>query len=402
MFFAEEVAPLPVAGQTLTIWGYGRFGIADAVSATPDMQIFLGSSAQAGLTSESYVIVEGGSIYHGEYLLFSGENDAISLDPDTSLLRLKVAEVLIDYGGELIIPIASGAAGEVVEDGDQDGFSGIFTDPAADFSSAEYGDRLTVTYDDTTVAKVFLTSVTNTTTIVVTPELEQKLVASWELERNSVSSALNEAERLRQQLISLRDIIRIFSVEVNQTVSSAIDLLQSVRMDRAIDLLLDGKVDEYISLRAEQSSYSSSARSAVQSVGSLSSPSAALDANVAGIDPATGKSSPSATNATNYLSDSALGEDVDVRVALSEGIRDMVSDEVTRSLSSISFEELRNRAIYELTGKVVSGVILDQDSTLPWIAKTGSLRDRVAIRYGKVRDAVQYMIDHPDEFEEIK
>lgn len=402
IFLAEEVAPLPTSGQYLTVWNYGRYVIDSAVSSTPDMQLSLQGSIIAGLVSESYVVVSGGSIYHGEYLLFEAENDQISVDDTTDLLRLKVADVLIDFGTEDVTSVASGAAGEVVEDGDLDGVSPIFRDLTTDFSSAEYGDKLQVVFADSTEAKAFLTSVESTTQIRVTPELEQKAVTSWELERNSVSSSINEAERLKQQLLSLKAILDIFSVDVNQSVDSILDLLRSIQMDRAIDLLLDGKIEDYIEMQPDASSYSSLARSSLQTAGLFSTPTSATEANIAGVDPATGRPVQTATNKTNSLNDGALAEEVDVRVALAQGIQDLVSDEITQSLSSISYEELRNRAIYELTGEVVSGVILDQDATLPWIAKTGSIRDRILLRYSKVKDAVQYMIDHPDDFEEIK
>jgi hypothetical protein len=45
--------------------------------------------------------------------------------------------------------------------------------------------------------------------------------------------------------------------------------------------------------------------------------------------------------------------------------------------------------------------VSEQDPTLPWIAQTGSAVDRVNRVAENVKATLQYILDHPDEFEEI-
>jgi hypothetical protein len=410
LFRALEVSPLPAEGDILTIWGQlPAFTVTGATSATPDMELAINPSAPSGLLDQNYVIHTGGSQFYGKWVLYDTLNDAITIDPTTDDLRLRVAEVLIEFGELNVLSIDSGSAGEVVDDGDEDGQAFELFDAGADFSGAKFGDRLKVTYPDSSVETTFVTVVVTDQRVRFSPAVTEGAALSWVLERNSVSSALEEVNRLRLQMQELRDLVASYVIERNTTVDNILDLLEDQRLDRAIDLLLDGRVDDFLNLDATTSSYATRARTAIQQVGSSTVPSAELRGNVAGSDSSSGASvaasagSPSSANATavSASSDDPLAEDVDVRVALARALNEISSDEVLRSLVFTTFEEQRNRAIFELCGEVESGFVSDEDPTLPWIAQTGSLRSRVNARYQKALDAVQYMIDNPDEFEDI-
>jgi hypothetical protein len=200
---------------------------------------------------------------------------------------------------------------------------------------------------------------------------------------------------------ALRDVVAAYVIDRNSTVDSILDLLEEQRLDRALELLLDGKVDQFIALDEKSSSFSSQARVSIQAVGQSTRPSETLRGNVGGVDPRTGLPSPSQNFSTSRSSDAEAPEDVEVRVALSKALSEISGDEAIRSIAFTTFEEQRNRALYELCGEVESGFISDEDPTLPWIAKTGSLRDRIFARYQKALDAVEYILANPDKFEDV-
>lgn len=408
LFRASEVSPLPEEGSVLSIWGQpSTFTVTSVASSTPTMDLTIRPGAPSRLQDQTYVVHEGGSRFYGRWILYSTQNDSILLDQTTEGLRLRVAEVLIEFGELNTISLGSGSSGEVVDDGDGDGKAYELYDPTADFSDVRFGDRLKVTYPDSSVETTFVTVVSGTQSIRVSPPVREGTALDWVLERNSVSSALEEVNRLRLQVRNLRDLVDGYVVDRNTTIDNILDLLEDQRLDRAIDLLLDGKVDEFLNLDATVGSYATRARTSLQRVGSSTVPSPELQRNVAeagGRGSFDSTSTPSGPSAASVYasSDDAEGEEVDVRVALAKAASEISSDEVLRSLVFTTFEEQRNRAIFELCGEVESGFIRDEDPTLPWIEQTGSLRSRIYSRYQKALDAVQYMIDNPDEFEDIE
>lgn len=432
----DTVAGL-AAGDRVTIWTDDIVHtVASAVNEGGGTTITVQPPMAARLSSIDYVVVRGGGLSHGSYLLVDSKNSQVVLDADTDSLRLHVAEVLLDYGTALVA-VSSGVAGAVTEDGDVDGVSPNFSDAAASFlANAKFGDRLSVEVPGGDTAVVYVSRVVSDTKLRVEPELVEGTGMNWSLDRSSVSASLVESERLRVQITSLLSAVQEYVVAPNSAVLGAIGMLESQRLDRAIDLLYEGKVDEFINLGRLESSYATYARSSIQSIGASTSASPRTQANVAGKNPATSAAgtskgfttagaaatagtssaltqgqldaapargvsplSSSASAATGYASE-ALPEGVEVRVALAQAVNDLADDELLRSISFASFEEVRNRAIYELSGTVESGVITDTDATLPWIAQSGSIRDRVDSRYQDARNAIQYMIDNPDQFDE--
>ena len=326
----------------------------------------------------------------------------MSLDADTSALRLKVAEVLIDYGSVTTLIASGGVGGEVVDTGSGDGESASFRDATADFvaAGAQFGDRLEIIFSDSTTERTFISVVDSTTEITVAPTVSIKTVTSWELRRNSVSAALVEAERLRQELLDLQAVVNAFTVPRNNAIEGVVSALRSQQLTLAIDLLLDGKILEFLGMGTEDGSYTARAKSLTQVGGSFVTGTDQTEINVAGIDPATGKTSSDAF--VSGTSDAAVGllEDVDTIIALGQGINRLAADELSVSAAQISLEEIRNRAIYELTGKVESNMVTDTDPTLPWISETGSRLDIIKETAENLISAIDFMLEHPDDFKE--
>ena len=156
-------------------------------------------------------------------------------------------------------------------------------------------------------------------------------------------------------------------------------------------------------LTADSASYSSRARSSIQGVGASTNynpdyENGAIATQLSGIDPSTGKPSPYNTSATSSYSTSNFPGESNVRVQLSDGLADLRDDEYMRSMLFTTDEEQRNRAIFALVGVIESGLIADDDPTLPWISNTGSRLSRLQRRYNKLAAALTYMIENPQEF----
>jgi hypothetical protein len=407
--------------STLTIWTLpGTYSI----SAVDVEELTVAPALPAKQRGLVFVTVAGGAPGYGRYVLYHTKNTNTEVADDTNLLRLRVAEVLTDFGSATT-SITSGAAGTVAGDTDGDGLSTGFTDSGADFSGASVGDKLTVTYGGSQHT-AFVTLVPAATRLRVDPPLPVGAALAWTLGRNSVSASLGDAYLLRSQLVELRQLLSEYVVERNTTVASVVELLEDQGLDRLRDMLYDGEIRAFVNATRAASSYASAARSGIQGVGSATVVSQAAlaqaqrpptrqaaqtttagQAALAG----TGVSTTSVQvtqSSTASLSTAASGGsiiipgEVETRVALARGINDIADDELLRSVAVSTFEEQRNRAIYELTGEVESGVISDTDPTLPWIALTGSVRDRLEARYQKVKAALAFMRENPDLFDDVE
>ena len=408
-----------VTGDLLTVWGVD-FGVTVNSTAVDGSEFvsYVSPLLPSRLADQVFIAVRGGGRDHGRYLLLEDQNADVVLDADTSQLRLKVAEVLIDFGVDEVL-IVAGAAGIVVDDSDGNSTSPLFRDATVDFVAADahIGDRLTVLIDPDgvggippTVYTTFVTAVVDSTNLQVSPELptpDPVVPLTWDLERTSVSTALEESTSMREQLVALKGVLDLYTVPRNETIHKAMDLLQQQNMGRAVDLLNDGDFDLFLAMTSTDSSYSSRARAALQGTGSTVTPAASLGgrgpstySQLAGVDPATGKSAPYSTAASS--SQYTMPQSGSVHSALASAITDLVSAEQTSSMAQESLEESRNRAVYELSGTVVSGAISDQDPTLPWIDRTGSKRSKIERSAQRVLDAIQYMLDHPDEFCDVE
>ena len=394
------------ASDRLTVWA--NPSVSTVVGVSPG-QLQVLPPLPSGQANLRYVVTRGGSAEHGRYLLYEDLLSSASLSQNTSGLRLRVAECLIDFGAVPLASMAVGSAGTIL-DPDQNGFGSVFEDGTADFvaSDTDVGDRLLVTVDGQTLM-VYVESVISATQLKVDPELPTGTVTAWSLTRTSISGALKVIDGLYNELLFLSTVTSAYSSRRNPAIDGILSVLLDQQMDRAVDLLLQGKIADFARMSATDSSYVGKAKSAVATAGSRSRTSAATAANVAGNDPATGRPTSSGTSSSGAMATGStatttaargIPEEVDVLVDLSVGTTELAGDERVQAASDVSLEELRNRAIYELTGEITSTVITDTDPTLPWIAQTGSRLARVTERAEKLKASLQYMIDHPDEFDE--
>jgi hypothetical protein len=398
----------------LTVWGEDPVF---EITAVTDDAIKISPYINASLTGQLFCVANGGSINYGRYLLLDYKMDQVTLDADTDTLRLHVADALINFGNN-VESRASGTNATVVEDGDEDSKSPLFrtTDAVTFTTSADVGDRLTIIFTDATTATVYVTEVIGAKDLKCAPEMPQTTITSWELERNSISYALKEAARLLVEAQSLQDISEAFTVAANGVVDKVVDILAEFGMDRAIRLLKDGKVTDFFSMTGSDSTSSGAAKNAVQDAGGTTTPTES-PADVSGTAVSTSgdvlteeeaaadaAAADASTDGSQAQSDSGetIPLDSEIYVALSRGVANLVADERVRRVAQISWEELRNRAIYELVGETESGLVIDTaDPTLPWIAKIGSLKDRTIRDADAMIDALDYIINNPDDFDEI-
>tara|TARA_Y100001968_G_C19116120_1_gene599619 strand:+ start:246 stop:689 length:444 start_codon:yes stop_codon:yes gene_type:complete len=104
----------------------------------------------------------------------------------------------------------------------------------------------------------------------------------------------------------------------------------------------------------------------------------------------------------------------DVFLALYDGISELRGDAKRKSSASISMEELRNRAVFELTGETVSQVSYDNDDTLPWVkpANTEAEEGSVDSYGGKshdtfliaqaLLDSIDFILENEDKFDDTE
>lgn len=415
VFKTADLGASGVASEdTLTVWLQDSpYEIVSSSYNAPNYLLTVDGLLPSRLASQDFIVVRGGSSYHGRYLLLDSKNAALTISPNTNNLRVAAAEVLLDFGSNTI-PITSGSAGDLSFDEDGDGYTDTLSDLSATFvtSGVLYGHRVDVTYPDASVKKSYVTEVISETSIRISPSLKIPVPAtslSWSIVRSSVSNALDDSNTLRTELQALRDVIDRYVVPQNTTVLNMMTLLKKHRMDRAIDLLYNGDILSFVNMTSVDSSYSSRARSSVQTVGGTTSSSASLSGSgnsgattvLAGIDPATGQSGKSSIRASATQLYSVGGSEVETRVALAKAVTDLVADERIRSMLQFNIDEARNQGIYELIGEIESGVVSDEDPTLPWLAKTGSTKTKIEGRVQAAIDAIQYMIDNPTLFDDV-
>lgn len=400
--------------DVLTVWELENpLKVQSASYVAPNSLVTVAGSLPARKSSQNFVIVRGGSRDYGRYVLYETLNSSVALASDTSDLRLSVAEVLIDYGSNTT-PITSGTSADLSFDENGDGKTDIVTDTSATFitDGVSYGSRIDLVYPDFSVKKAYVIEVLSESSLRVDPALtvpDPFAVLPWSIVRSSVSNALEDSLTLRTNLESLRNVVSRYIVPQNRTVLEILNLLKKHRMDRAVDLLYDGKLIEFFDMASTDSSYSSRAKTSIQVIGGTTTPASevSLGGNSgattfsAGVDPATGKSSPSNTRTSATGGRPQNLSEVETRVALAKAVTDLAADERIRSMLQLSIDEARNNAVYELSGEIVSGVVSDQDPTLPWLSRTGSTRDKIEVRVQAAIAAIQYMIDNPEFFDDV-
>jgi hypothetical protein len=87
---------------------------------------------------------------------------------------------------------------------------------------------------------------------------------------------------------------------------------------------------------------------------------------------------------------------------LAECITVLTGDSKVRSAASVTMDEIRNRAVYELNREVLSDTIdtLEND-TLPYLAATGSILDKIIALEENVIGAVDSIINSSDSWSTV-
>ena len=205
-------AQFVVADDVLTLWDQDLpYSVLASAYSAPNYQLTIDGLLPSRLASQDFIVVRGGSSYHGRYLLLDSKNSALSLSPDTSNLRVAAAEVLLDYGSNTI-PITAGLSGDLSFDEDGDGYTDTLTDLSATFitSGVVYGHRVDVTYPDASVKKSYVTEVVSETSLKIRPSLKIPTPATslaWSIVRSSVSNALDDSNALRAELEALKAVL---------------------------------------------------------------------------------------------------------------------------------------------------------------------------------------------------
>ncbi len=391
-----DITSSVVAGDWLTIWADNN--VYD-VTQVDEFDFNVEEPLEADLSGLDFIVTRGGAQDYGRFVLLETLDSALSLSADTSALRLRVAEVLIDFGATVLSELVNVPSGStaVLDDPDLDGSSTQLSDASTDFVAAGVlvGDRLVVNAQ----SFVYIDSV-STNAVTFSPALTTESVTSFVIDRTSVSGALRVAADLQAELQALRDLFSAYFIQRNATIEGVIDVLEDQGQDRAIELLLSGDIQGFIALQTGEGNYVSFARSKTTSAAQRTSTSSLQQRNMARAGSGLGGSSSSGTSNAVTSYGQPLSQEVNTIVELAKGTEALVGDERVSSAVEIGLEEVVNRAIYELTGEIRSTVITDTDPTLPWLAQTGSVRERVVRRAESLKAALQYMIDHPDEFDE--
>jgi hypothetical protein len=89
------------------------------------------------------------------------------------------------------------------------------------------------------------------------------LLRAWKFERSSISYAIYEADYLRRQVLSLKDMASKYTVGTSDKVDAIFTSLLENGLDRAKDLLTTGKVEEFFGLDSDTSTYSGRAKAAI-------------------------------------------------------------------------------------------------------------------------------------------
>ena len=84
-------------------------------------------------------------------------------------------------------------------------------------------------------------------------------------------------------------------------------------------------------------------------------------------------------------------------MVLADCVAVLSGEDKVRSAASITMDEIRNRAVYELNReKLDTSVDLSEDDTLPYLEATGSQLDRVIALADNVVGAVALIVDSAD------
>jgi len=149
------------------------------------------------------------------------------------------------------------------------------------------GDRVTLTYKEISTGDLsqettYITEVADPSApgadflCTVYPEITSTThegfthrIPSWVIDRTSVSFALREAKSMTDEAQALKDLVANYTVDSSTAIDNVIAALVEQGMDRAVDLLLDGEIEEFFGMDMSDSSYAARAKAAIQTAGQL-------------------------------------------------------------------------------------------------------------------------------------
>ncbi len=336
-----------------------------------------------GLSDLLVVVTRGGSSAYAQWLLFDHLLTSAPV-PDPSFLTISafVARAFQD-GGLEGDPVAAGGLVSVRNDGDNDDLTPLL-DLDVDLQAAggRYGDLLTLTHSGGAKSRHYLQAVEGSRATLV-PELDvAAVVVSWFAERTSISEALWRVYGIDRSLRFLLSILQAYDVDPSPTVQASLALLAESGLDRAVDTLREGNLPGLSRLSRAAASYIGNAAKAVREAGQ------SLD----------GSERP---RASSEGTTTPLGSLTGAHRSVGLAARQLNDADHARRVSEVSPEDERNRAVYELTGTPVTDAVSEQSDVLPWIAQTGSKKDRLIRDVEAAVASLRYIVDHPDEYEEV-
>jgi len=376
-------------GDLLTLWTVPATRA--VVSEDPTggyTEVSLTEVIPAGVAGALAVVTRGGSNEYGRWLLFDHQLEALPV-PGSDLTQLSafLARAFQD-GGEEGDSVASGGPVVVRNDGDDDDLTPLLElDVDVELAGARYGELITLTHAGGARSRHYITQV-DSDRVSITPEVDVALVvASWAMERTSISEALYRTSVIDSRLREIAALLDQYEVAPSESVRAALALLVESGLDRASDTLRSGNLPGLSSLSREAASYLGNAASALRSAGGS-------------VDSA-GRGRPGDGNLARGDGAAALGALGGAHAGMGQAALRLGADEHAKRVSEVSPEDERNRAVYELVGTPVTDAVSEQDDTLPWLAQTGSKVDRINRDIEGAKAALQYIIDHPDEFTEV-
>ena len=318
------------AGDYLTVWSdpsVGTVSNSSQVPLNPKGIGWLTFSPKITSDRESlyFTTITGGSKDYGRYLLLNYLNDTLSIDDTIDTLTLHVAEVIHKHGEILttVSKVPPGDVGGVVAgaEGDGDGDTdtsilhmGYLPAVDADFvgfvQTLKIGDKVTLTYTVEVAEFAEVPVFTQSTYITFVPEADSDAfntiliypevpittaaesgeadlyttpdtrpsqvdvgipyrITDWKIERTPISFALLEAAKLKVQVQALQDLVDNYTVDISDAVGSVLEVLSENSMDRAVELLLDGKMKEFFGMGASDASFAAAAKAAIQTAGRI-------------------------------------------------------------------------------------------------------------------------------------
>jgi hypothetical protein len=396
-FKSGEDLSTAVAGDLLTVWGTD--GVFEVVSSDTTY-VEVTPRLPAELTAQTFAIVRSGTESWGRYLIFKDLLDALSLNPELDQLKLYLAEVVADFGGETKVEVVAVTAGGTLIDDDGDATTDVLEIPRE--ASIQAGDQ--VFLDLSTDGEVFsyVKSAVHLDPAVSTLTLHHEFtlaqtVTEHQVVRNSVSYVLAEVIDRKAEVEAVQAVLSNFSVEKSPGIKDVEEVFTQLGMDKALDTLKAGDLDVVTALPKEEASYAASAAKAVNDFGRLNAPAGTAD----------GTSDPFLTGPKEKQSGGSspqtfVAQDGKFRIALGDLSAFLRAEARTQEASDTSLDDMIARSLYALNRELIGTFISDKDPTLPWIDVTGSRKDRIIRIQEAAKTALTYIIDNPTSLEALE